>query len=397
MNALTLGILVAAIVAVAVIVALLFSTVPQRRPAARGALDAFHLLLLGRREEARALLTQLVKDGKAPAESYLELGRLLREDGQAQRALALHQGILARPGLSPELRRLSELALAEDLLALNRAGEAAQRLGELDNRVVDEAILGLRARALHRLKRPEEAASVLERRIKLAKTGAADAARYFAEIAREALANGQLDGARQRARRARKHDPTLAAGYVVEGDVAIAEGKEDEAARIWKDGIGNCPSGRVPLLARRVEQAFRLGQLDRTLEELENLRAEEPEDPALWRAVADLRLRRGDLESFYLLIEDPPVTAELDLASAAGWLRHIMRQGDEQQIQRLLRCLPDAFGARSWRCRHCGHEEPEARDACMSCGRLVALQPVRPSRPHSARAALSTTTRVSDA
>lgn len=388
MDPVAVGIVVAVLLALAVVLALLFYTVPARRKPERGAVDAFHLLLRGRTTEARRLLTELVKSGEAPAEAYLELGRLLRDAGEPQRAFALHQGILVRPQLSSELRRLTELALAEDLIVLGRVAEATQRLRDLDARLVDGDVLALRARAHHLLGEREAAAKALEQRGRLLEADMRDAAAYFAEIGRESLGEGHYDTARQRARRAHKLWPKLAAGYVVEGDAEIAQGREDAAQKAWAAGLHACEEGRTPLLARWVEQAFQQGRLERAVEELELLRTERPDDPALWRAVADLRLRRGDLESFFLLIEDPPERAEIDLGVAANWFRHILAHGSEEQAQRLLRTLPNAFGPRVWQCSRCRHEEAEPRECCMKCGQVAPLKPAATARRRPAAAVL---------
>ncbi len=57
-------------------------------------------------------------------EAHLALGTLLRRRGESDRAIALHQRLLARPGLDQEGRSRVELELARDFLAaglLNRA------------------------------------------------------------------------------------------------------------------------------------------------------------------------------------------------------------------------------------------------------------------------------------
>ena len=370
-----MALLIGSALVLAVVLTLLFGQRQEQPKPERGVLDAFHMLLLGERVPARKLLAELVRSGNAPIEAYLQLGAILREDGEPARALALHQGVLARQELLPDLRRLAELGVAEDLLALDRVEEAQRRLEALDASLVDESVLALHARALHRLGRVDDAAQVLRRRSRICPQGPADASRYLAEIAREALAKHEHDVARRRAREARQFDPTQPWAYAVEGDVKLAEGKPAEALEIWRTGLANTRAGRGTLLTRVVDVAFRSGQLERIVEELESLRAEHPEDPELWGAVADLRLRRGDRETFLLLVEDPPAGVTHTLERSVGWLRVLLAQNDEKAVQRVFRALPDSFGPRRWRCPACNHAEDEPRAACMRCGRLVASVP----------------------
>jgi lipopolysaccharide biosynthesis regulator YciM len=375
----TIGLLIAVALIVVVVVALLFSSTPIPRRPRKGAAEAFHRLLLGQRAQARRLLTEIVRRSDAAPEVYLRLGDLLREDGEVSRALALHQGLLARPSLDEDLRRLAELSVADDLMALGRLEEAERRLATLDEHLVDEALLARHALALHRLGRAEDAAETLVRRAQLEGGEARNhAARYLVEMGRESLRRGKPEVARGRARRARHLDPTLAACYVVEGDALLHAGRPDGAIEIWREGLAQASGSRAALLPRLVEAAFHGGQLEALLGELERLRENHPADRDLWKAVVDLRLRRGDLESFFALVESPPYPGAADLSAWAGWLRHLSAQAEARPLKRLLASMPDSFGPQSWRCATCGAEDPEPRVACPVCGRWSDLVPVPP-------------------
>lgn len=381
-NPVTLGLLVAVGLTLVVVVTLLFTATPVRRRPRKGLAEAFHRLLLGQREEARRLLADLVRADEAPPEAYLRLGDILREDGETTRALALHQGLLARPALDEELRRLAELSVADDLLAMGHVEEAERRLAALDEQLLDEALLARHARALHRLGRHEDAAESLIRRAQIEGGSARlDAARYLAEVGREALRRGRPDTAKARARRARHLDPHLAAAYVVEGDAHLQTGRPDAAIEIWREGLEHASRARGALLARLVEAAFHTGHLDSLLGELQDLADRHPGDRELWKAVVDLRLRRGDLESFFALVESPPYPGAADLSAWASWIRHLSAHADPAALKRLLAGMPDSFGPRSWRCLTCGAEDPEPRVACAVCGTWSDLVPIPPGRP----------------
>jgi lipopolysaccharide biosynthesis regulator YciM len=384
-----IGLLIAVALILVVVVTLLFTATPVRRRPRKGVAEAFHRLLLGQRSEARALLAEVVRSNHAPPEAYLRLGDLLREDGETGRALALHQGLLARPVLDDEIRRLAELSVADDLMAMGRVEEAEQRLSALDEQLVDEALLARHAKALHRLKRHEDAADALVRRARIeGEAGRSDAARYLAEIGREALRRGHPDPARGRARRARHLDPQLSASYVVEGDALLQKGQIESAIEIWREGLEHASRGRGALLARLVEAAFHTGQLDSLLGELQTLADRHPQDLDLWKAVVDLRLRRGDLESFFALVESPPTPDAADLSAWASWLRHLSSLSDPGALHRLLKGMPDSFGPRSWECTACGHQDPEPRVACPACGEWSDLIPIAAGRGPNARTPL---------
>jgi lipopolysaccharide biosynthesis regulator YciM len=373
-NPLEFALILVAVLILGIVIWLVFSRSEQAVRLPRGPADALELLLEGRDDEAKTLMAQLIRGGEAPPTIYLQMGRLLREEGDANRALSLHQGLLARRELPADLRRLIEVAIADDLLALGRYEEAETRLEKLDRRVLDADLLERHARALHRLGRKDYAAQRLEERARLAGGDTKrQCAAYLAELAREALRNGKPQTAGDYLHRSFKLDETLAAAYEVNGDRFMAMGRPDHAVRAWEEGLRKSRSGAQSFLPRLADAALRAGKMETLLAELERERDQRPQDIALWRAVTDLRLRRGDLESFFALVEDPPSPEAAGITTWAGWIRHLSRGENPQPLLRLLRSMPDSFAPRSYRCPECGYRDGEPRQACPECGALEAL------------------------
>jgi len=376
------ALILAAVIIVVVVIWLLFSRSEQAVTLPRGPADALELLLEGRQAEAKTLMAELIRAGSAPPSSYLQMGNLLREEGDPARALSLHQGLLARQGLPADLRRLIEVAIADDLLAQGRFEEAERRLEQLDRRVLDADLLERHARALHRLQRRDYAAQRLEERAKLSgEEGRRQAAAYLAELAREALRDGNPQTAGDYLNRSFKLDESLAAAYEVNGDRFMALGRPDQAVRTWEDGLRKSSTGAQSFLPRLAAAALRGGKMEALLSDLERERDGKPDDDALWRAVTDLRLRRGDLESFFALVEDPPHPEAADLSTWAGWIRHLSRSENPQPLLRLLRSMPDSFAPRCYLCPECGYRDGESRQACPQCGRLKPLVAVEGEAP----------------
>ena len=55
-------------------------------------------------DKAIAEFTKAVQINSGTVEIYLNLGNLFREKGEVERALRIHQSILVRPSLSPEIK-----------------------------------------------------------------------------------------------------------------------------------------------------------------------------------------------------------------------------------------------------------------------------------------------------
>lgn len=371
------GLIVAAVVIVAVVVALLFARAPVRHRPPEGTPAALLALARGERQKARRLLVDAVDAGESSPEALLVLGLLLREQGEVRRALHLHHAVLARPALDPERRRLAELQIADDLLAGGHAGQARKRLGELDEHFLDGELLERLALAQLRDGDRGSAAETWARRAALdpddeaARARSADA---IGEIARDDLRAGEHHAAERHARRALEIDPGRVVGHLVLGDLALAQGRPDEALAAWREGLSAAPGGAALLLGRVLEIALQKGRMEGLVDVIADLRESRPEDPPLWRAAADLRLRRGDRESFFALLEDAPAGAARDIETWAGWIRHLHARGDAEELRRLLAAMPDAFGPSAWRCGECGAEESEPRLACGRCG---VVRPLR--------------------
>ena len=125
------GLLFAAALIVGIVTILLFTRAPERRRAPPGMGAALLALADADRKQARRILIDAVRQSESSPEAFLVLGRLLREDGEAERALGLHRALLARPRLAAGNRLAAELEYVRDLVALDRHDQALERIALL--------------------------------------------------------------------------------------------------------------------------------------------------------------------------------------------------------------------------------------------------------------------------
>ena len=379
LDPITLGVLVAALVIVLILVALLFHRAPVKRVPQQGPSAAMLALARGERSRALQILRGCVDQPDVAVETMLVLGHLLREHGETERALQVHHALLGRSTLKPDQRRLIELQIVDDLLVAEQIERAEDRLAQLDEHYEDEEILERRATTLVRLQRREDAVEVLTRLAALDEGDGvvrARAANGIAEIAREQFRAGDVSPAARTAQAALDLDSTRPAAYAVLGDTRAAVGETDGAVDAWMDALRKTDDAGPYVLGRILEASLQKGRLETLVDTMARLREERPEDPWLWRAAADLRLRRGDREEFFALLDDAPPEALERLDGWTGWLRHLHSRGDESEFRRLLAALPDVFSTMAWRCPVCGHEDLEIRAACGHCGSLRSLRAV---------------------
>ncbi len=98
---------------------------------ARAYLAGFTYVLSDDPDAAIAELSRAAQLNRQTLETYFALGALFRRKGELDRAIRLHRNILLRPGLSTEVRRRAQLALALDYKHSALRDQAAETFEKL--------------------------------------------------------------------------------------------------------------------------------------------------------------------------------------------------------------------------------------------------------------------------
>ena len=81
--------------------------------------EALNMLVRGESQNAIRLLRDVVKQDTNHLDAYLQLGDILRDEGNSQNAIKIHQSLTVRPGLDDKLQIQIHQSLAKDYLSLN--------------------------------------------------------------------------------------------------------------------------------------------------------------------------------------------------------------------------------------------------------------------------------------
>src|SRR5580704_13462693 len=157
-------------------------------------------------DRALDMFLKLMDANADTIETHFALGALYRRRGEVERAIRIHQNLLAREGLAPEHREQALLALAQDYLRaglLDRAEALFLQVSEVPR---------LRASALSALRgvyeRQHEWQQALDVYRELARAKAAPprttAAHYLCELAALAIERDDIPAARNFLREARR-------------------------------------------------------------------------------------------------------------------------------------------------------------------------------------------------
>jgi len=194
-------------------------------------------------DRALDMFLKLMDANADTIETHFALGSLYRRRGEVERAIRIHQNLLARDALAPEHREQALLALAQDYLRaglLDRAEGLLQQVSEVPR---------LRASALDTLRgvyeRQHEWRLALETYRQLARIKAAPprlvAAHYLCEIAAVAMERGDIGAARSLLREARHEIAPFPRAALLRSQIAEREGKPELAVRLLRGALRESP------------------------------------------------------------------------------------------------------------------------------------------------------------
>ena len=183
--------------------------------------QGLNYLLNEQADKASEVLVQMLEEDPDTVELHLALGSLFRRNGEVDRAIYLHQSIIARSKLSKTLRNQAALELGRDFLKAGLLDRAEQRFltllqGGYAEKVVCQHLIDL----YQQLKEWDKALEIGQRLVKLdSNAWKVRLAQYHCELGEAALKRGGLDLASQEANLARSEDPACVRATLLAGSV----------------------------------------------------------------------------------------------------------------------------------------------------------------------------------
>jgi lipopolysaccharide biosynthesis regulator YciM len=304
-------------------------------------------------------------------ETHFSLGSLYRRRGEVERAIRIHQNLLAREKLAPEHREQALLALAQDYLRaglLDRAEGLFQQVSEVPR---------LRASALDSLRgvyeRQHEWQQALDVYRLLARIKAAPprlvSAHYLCELAGLAIERGEMDTARRLLRDARAEISPFPRAAVLRAQIAERDADFGLAIRLLRTALREAPKlmqEELPHLLRLVAPDARDAVLvelvaqaeSRDLDELKRLVF-----AAISAGLTDAAPLRAPIEKIFAQ----------DATLQAVWRSSDARRGDAQRIAHEIGAL--LAHAEKYRCNECGFAGRNFYWHCPACHAWDSFEP----------------------
>ncbi|MBR9910090.1 MAG: lipopolysaccharide assembly protein LapB [Gammaproteobacteria bacterium] len=348
-------------------------------------IQGLNYLLSERQDAAIDTFIDALEVNSDTLETHLALGNMLRKRGEVDRAIKIHQNLLARPGLGEEQSLQVQLELARDFIRAGLLDRAELLLLELMN----TSSAALRSQCLQDLieiyrdeKEWQKGISAINqlsgrRFSRLQDKWRRVQAHYYCELAEEALQRSDYLVARRLLRSAMGADKQSARASLLLGRLELRLGQPVEALKALKQVFyqdAALVGEALPIIAECYAEMGATAELAAYLDE----RLAESGSVAIALARAQLlRTEQGAQAAAEFLGQQRAPGLSLQ---AAGTLLHYQLEGQScpdtglqtaaAVVDRLLKALPQ------YRCQQCGFGGQQLHWLCPSCKTWGAVKPV---------------------
>lgn len=319
-------------------------------------------------------------------ETHIALGKLFRTRGEADKAVSIHQNLLARPALSTAINEHVQLELARDFMALG-VHDRAQRLlrtllGQSTNDSYRHEAKRLLIDLLEREKEWQDALDVAQPLLKQQPGMRRPASHWLCELALENISQASRALARKHLKRALQLDERCVRATLILAELEMENGHYTRAIE-QLNGIPQQDIAHIPTMLPALQRAYARNNDPQGFEtHLYKLLGQAPYTSVIV-ALGELIHQRDGVDS---AIER---TGEwLREAPSLGGLDYLIDL--YQESQRLSgKTPPDTRilllkhhtaalleGRQRHRCRRCGFASDSLAWQCPSCRRWGTIKPI---------------------
>lgn len=340
-------------------------------------LKGLNFLLNEQTDQALEHFLKMVRVDDSTIETHFALGSLFRRRGEVDRAIRIHQNIIARPDLPAEQRDQALLSLAKDYL----------RAGLLDR--AEKMFVRLAQGSRHQLEALEQLCRIYEQEREWQKAIEAgqklevlsgqslglQIAHYYCELAEKAAANKDYAAARGFVKKAQSGRPRTFRGALTRAAIARETGDHKMSLKLYFRVMDESNYLITEALPKMVEIHSEEGSLDTLGEQLRGMLDAHPERArdvaytAIVNNIGGVRVIDECVEQY--MLNEPTLTEFIDLQQIGdGGKREAMNKV-RAALSKLASSMP------RYQCRECGFSSQRLLWQCPSCKNWET------QRPHS--------------
>jgi lipopolysaccharide biosynthesis regulator YciM len=230
-------------------------------------------------DKAIEAFIEVVKVDPQTVELHFALGSLFRRRGEVERAIRMHQNLVDRADLGNEQRVTALYELAQDYLKAGLLDRAEELFLKLEGTQYEQQATRFLLEIYEQEKDWHKAIQTSRRMDSIAgHSSAREIAHFYCELAQAEILHLRGGQARRYLDEALAVNRKCMRAYILQGDLAIAEGDPERAIEAWKR-IEAHNAAYLPLVADKLLAAF--NQIGRGEEGLALLRGYLASNPSL--------------------------------------------------------------------------------------------------------------------
>ncbi len=340
-------------------------------------LKGLNFLLNEQTDQALEHFLKMVRVDDKTIETHFALGSLFRRRGEVDRAIRIHQNIIARPDLAAEQRDQALFSLAKDYLGaglLDRAEKLFARLAQ-GSRFQVQALENL----CRIYEQEKEWQLAIESAQKLEVLGgrslALQIAHYYCELAEAAAASNDYAAARQYVKRAQTGRPRTMRGALTRAHIARETEDNRTALRLYHRIIDENTyliAEALPEIVAIYKREGATAELERALESLLQKNPDMSTLVAYSAIVNDI----GGVQVIDACVEDymlnePTLGEFVDLQRLTG-----ADQNRDSALRKVRKALSKlATTTPRYQCQECGFSSQRLLWQCPSCRNWETQRP----------------------
>ena len=319
---------------------------------------------------------------------FLKLGKSLRDKGEIDRAMHLHQRLFARADLDRSVIHSIQLELAYDYSAAGLLDRAERILRELlaakghNNERVAALLIEL-------LEEEGEWRDILELYTLKKLPSGVELGRRVAhaacELAERSLKKGEYLEVQKLCRQSLKIDSRCARAYVVSGDLAYGQQEYREAVRCYLKAAETDQQAVVRILDKMIDAFIKLEDTEGLLAQLQKQWSDSHYIPALTAFIETLATEKDSSDAAVRLLKElensPSNQGFLTLAELVVTHRQSLDKSQLLQVYDILRRIVAAEP--KFVCSNCGFKAKEPHWRCPSCKDWATVKAYVPQPPIS--------------
>lgn len=331
-------------------------------------------------DKAIEVFVEMVQVDSETVETHLALGNLFRKRGEVDRAIRIHQNLIARPTLNVDQRAHALAELGQDYMSAGLLDRAENIFSELMENTQYKALALRSLRDIYQSEQEwDNAIRVVRKMTELSRKDRNKIiAQYYCELAEQARENSDVALVKRHLKQAIGVDPQCARASFLQGELEWASGNVKNALRCYDRFISQSPQLSDEVIERVYDCHQQLGSVNKFLGDLRHL-PEAGVGPLTRRLGLRLHTSANDEQGYrdaiYASLQEHP-----SLSLAESWLELLSdskEASSQGEIHKLLAIITHlAEQNEGYRCQHCGYVAKSLHWLCPSCKHWDSTRPI---------------------